>query len=209
LYQDSSIEISAASRSKKQGGVATQLSDGLFKNLNQRDEAARASCESRSESYDIPAREDFGSCLGVFGTAARWLLKTESLSLVLITGLLGFGLLGAACSTFIRNVGARKPGEPLVSNLASVVIRGGSAAILVFLAVYGGLAVFAGANANPNPYVVLFTCLVAAVFSDDAWTWGAQQFRSQLSGASGAQQPQQQGLSPHATQGAEGRVVPA
>lgn len=81
--------------------------------------------------------------------------------------------------------------EPLVPNLASVVIRGGSAAVLTFLAVYGGLAVFAGANTNPNPYVVLFACLAAAVFSDDAWTWGAQQFRSRLSAGGGPDIPQE------------------
>src|SRR4029450_533939 len=97
----------------------------------------------------IPDREDFGVYLGIFGIATRWLLKTESLSLVLITGLLGFGLLGAACSTFIRNVRVRSAGEPLVPNLASVVIRGGSAAVLIFLAVYGGLAVFASTATNP------------------------------------------------------------
>jgi hypothetical protein len=159
-----------------------QLRNNLYKNLGNLDSQATQDCASYSETFDVPAREDFGGYLGVFGIATRWLLKTESLSLVLITGLLGFGLLGAACSTFIRNVGARKEGEPLVPNLPSVVIRGGSAAVLVFLAVYGGLAVFAGASANPNPYVVLFTCLAAAVFSDDAWAWGAKKFRGELAG---------------------------
>jgi hypothetical protein len=145
------------------------------------EEAAQSLCAiSDSADYEIPLREDFGRYLGIFGTATQWLLKTESLSLVLITGLLGFGLLGAACSTFIRNVGIRNADDPLVVNLAGVILRGASAAIMIFLGVYGGLAVFAGPTATPNPYVVLFTCFVAAVYSEDAWAWGSREFNSRL-----------------------------
>jgi hypothetical protein len=52
----------------------------------------------------FPKRPQLGdsSYLGPFGFVASWLLRTESLPLALITGLLGFGLLGSACSTFIR-----------------------------------------------------------------------------------------------------------
>jgi hypothetical protein len=167
-----------------QGPLASaspQVLTELLNRGNQLETEASRSCSDPVEYFGIPDRADFGGYLGIFGATASWLLKTESLSLVLITGLLGFGLLGAACSTLIRNVVRRAPGEPLVPNLASIVIRGASAAILIFLAVYGGLAVFAGANTNPNPYVVLFTCLVAAVFSEDAWAWGQQEFRSRLS----------------------------
>jgi hypothetical protein len=171
--------------------IETAVITEALKRFSKFENDAKSTCAVTPEVYVIPAREDFGGYLGIFGTAARWLLKTESLSLVLITGLLGFGLVGAACSTFIRNVRTRGAGEPLVPNLASVVIRGGSAAVLIFLAVYGGLAVFAGANTNPNPYVVLFACLAAAVFSDDAWTWGAQQFRSRLSAGGGPDIPQE------------------
>jgi hypothetical protein len=172
---------------------AAAFSGNLNKPFEELEAKAAADCAIQPESYDVPARQDFGGYLGIFGVAARWLLKTESLSLVLITGLLGFGLLGAASSTFIRNVTVRGDGEPLVPNLASVVIRGGSAAILVFLAVYGGLAVFAGPSASPNPYVVLFTCLAAAVFSDDAWRWGQQQFHSRLSGDDADKSQQERG----------------
>ena len=151
------------------------------KRQNESESNAISSCTvSDAASYDIPVRENFGGYLGVFGLASEWLLKTESLSLVLIAGLLGFGLLGASCSTVIRNIGSRGPGDPLVTNLASVVLRGVSAAVLIFLGVYGGLAVFAGPNANPNPYVVLFTCLAAAVYSEDTWAWGASKFRAGL-----------------------------
>jgi hypothetical protein len=163
---------------------------GLVKRQGDSENTARSTCSmSDSVNYDIPLRQDFGGYLGVFGIAAQWLLKTESLPLVLISGLLGFGLLGAACSTFIRNVGNRNPEDPLVVNLAGVILRGASAAIMIFLGVYGGLAVFAGPNVNPNPYVVLFTCLVAAVYSEDAWAWGAKEFRDRLSKSSTPLEP--------------------
>jgi hypothetical protein len=162
------------------GGLLSNLWTQKYRDINDALSQAYKSCTVSVPDDPVPAREEFGRYLGVFGFTAEWLLKTESLALVMITGLLGFGLLGAACSSFIRNVGSRSPGDPLVPNLAGVVIRGGSAAILVFLAVYGGLAVFAGSAANPNPYVVLFTCLAAAVFSEDAWAWGADAFRRNL-----------------------------
>jgi hypothetical protein len=174
--------VISASNSKSGfgAGLPTDVFNELARRLGQAEITAANSCSSRNDPWDIPNRADFGGYLGVFGLAASWLLKTESLPLVLITGLLGFGLLGAACSSVIRNVPTRAAGEPLVPDLAGIIIRGTSAAVLIFLAVFGGLAVFTGGTANPNPYVVLFTCLVAAVFSEDAWAWGAKQFRSRL-----------------------------
>jgi hypothetical protein len=176
----STSTITAQASKSQPAAIPTDFFNEISRRLNQSEINASRNCASIGEGWDIPTREDFGGYLGVFGLAASWLLKTESLPLVLITGLLGFGLLGAACSSVIRNVPGRSRGDPLVPNLAGVVIRGTSAAVLIFLAVFGGLAVFTGASATPNPYVVLFTCLVAAVFSEDAWTWGAQRFRSRL-----------------------------
>lgn len=120
----------------------------------------------------VPERLALGSSfLGPFGTVASWLLETESLALALITGMLGFGLLGAASSTFIRERAKRKPGHPLIGDLTGVIVRGVSAAVVVFLVVEGGLAVFSVGEAEPNPYVLLFTCLVGSVFSERIWRW--------------------------------------
>lgn len=178
------------------GAASQRLGDDFFSTQSNRSKEidksyvdAGNSCSTKQTVIDIPSRQNLGGYLGVFGAAAQWLLKTESMPLALIAGLLGFGLLGAACSTFIRNYARRAGGEPLVPDLASVFIRGVSAAILIFLGVYGGLAVFSSGGAGPNPYVVLFTCLVAAVFSEDAWAWGGQRFRSQLAGAATQDRP--------------------
>jgi hypothetical protein len=45
----------------------------------------------------------------------------------------------------------------------------------VFLAVVGGLAIFSSGNAEPNPYVLLLTCLIAAVFSETVWVWAQKE----------------------------------
>jgi hypothetical protein len=129
---------------------------------------------------NVPIRPELGSYLGPFGFVARWLLRTESLPLALITGLMGFGLLGSACSTMVRERIRQRPGGPIVRDISGVVIRGLSAAIVVFLAVEGSLAVFVGTNVQPNPYVLLFTCLVGAVFSEDVWHWAHRKLTQSL-----------------------------
>jgi hypothetical protein len=140
--------------------------DGLYRvNLPPR---FGSSCKARVEIQSpMPTRQGLGALyLGPFGFVASWLLRTESFSLALIAGMLGFGLLGAAASTVIREEDETKS---LVSNLSGVVIRGTLAAVIVFLAVEGGLAVFTQGDADPNPYVLLFTCLVGAVYSEVIW----------------------------------------
>ena len=98
--------------------------------------------------------------------------------------MIGFGLLGSASSTFIREHVTREPGQPLVSDLVGVIIRGLSAAILVFLAVEGRLAIFgvpSGApSPEPNPFVIFLTCLVAAVFSEVVWQAASKRLREAL-----------------------------
>ncbi|HEU4883876.1 MAG TPA: hypothetical protein VFT45_16570 [Longimicrobium sp.] len=139
------------------------------------------------QSLNFPARPEAGYGMGPFAFVSGWLLNTESLPLALITGMLGFGLLGAAASTFVRDqlvsggMQGRGPDQPLVKDLTGVVIRGGSAAIVVFLGVMGGLAVFSvNDNPRPNAYVLLFTCLAGAVFSDTVWKWAEAKLKSQL-----------------------------
>jgi hypothetical protein len=67
-----------------------------------------------------------------------------------------------------------------VSDLAGVALRGISAAIVVFLAVQGGLAVLSGAGSDPNPYVLLLACFVTAVFSERVWQTAYEYLRVQL-----------------------------
>jgi hypothetical protein len=163
------------------GGYAPDADDtGLY-------HGAVENCAFRSLQEPVPLRGNIENYVGSFGVAISWLLRSESQPLVLIVGLLGFGLLGAACSTFVREVSRRGDGKgALVEDLAGVVIRGVSAAVVVFLAVYGGLAIF-GTNAEPNPYVVLFTCLVGAVFSDTVWDWAQSRLQDSFAKQGGGE----------------------
>jgi hypothetical protein len=129
-----------------------------------------------------PQLPKLGESLGPMQSIAGWLLDTDSLPLALIVGMVGFGLLGAAISTFVRErletqrANLTVSPEAMVSDLAGVVLRGLSAAIVVFLAVQGGLAVLSGTGNAPNPYVLLLACFVAAVFSERVWRAAYERF---------------------------------
>lgn len=150
--------------------------------------SVRATCNQLPRLQVIPDRPSLGSFSGAFGVVAGWLLDSESVSLALIVGLVGFGLLGALSSTAIREQAV--PGQPrpavLVDDLTGVLLRGVSAAVIVFMAGKGGLAVFASEGSELNPYVLLLVCLAAAVFSEVIWEWA----RGQLEGYFGPRKPQ-------------------
>jgi hypothetical protein len=141
-------------------------------------------CVDRPTARSVFIAPEAGTGWGPFGWVANWLLRTRSSALTLITGMLGFGLLGAAITSFVR-------AEPMADDdprglVGHVVIRGVTAAVLVFLAAKGGLAVFASGAGEPNAYVLFFTCLVGAVFSEDVWTWARARFNARLQGEADA-----------------------
>jgi hypothetical protein len=113
-----------------------------------------------------------GSEWGFFGLIARYLIKTESLELVLLIGMLGFGLFGASISSFNKGENFSKSfaTTPIIKDFWSVLIRGFSAALLIYLATKGGISIItAGSNSDPNGYVLLLLCFIAAVFSEKIW----------------------------------------
>jgi len=151
----------------------------LARQLTSASLSLRDACEAPlvlNSVYTPPAP---GSTWGPFGLVARWLLQTKSFALTLITGMLGFGLLGSVISTFVRG-GAARAQTSLTSEVVSVLVRGLSAAVVVFLAVKGGLAAFSSGDSEPNAYVVFFTCLIGAVFSEDVWKWAHSKFLDNL-----------------------------
>ena len=156
-----------------------ELLTEAFKNAPELSAQAKSACRVGQDSAEVPRRQEFGSYLGPFGSMAFWLLKTESLPLVLITGLLGFGLLGAGCSTFVR-YRERQADALAAEHVGGVIIRGTSAAVVVFLGVYGGLAIFSSSATEPNAYAIFFLCLVAAVFSEEAWDWAHHRFKTEF-----------------------------
>lgn len=143
-------------------------------------------------AYDInqiPDKPQIGEKFGVFNSISGWLLKTESLSLALIVGLFGFGLLGSVGSTFIRKRIKTNNNDDndaiVIYDLQGILINGISAAIVVFLAVKGAVVIFTtdGNSDNLNPYMLFFTCLVASVFSEDVWSWAKTKLNQNLNGS--------------------------
>lgn len=130
----------------------------------------------------MPDEPEIGERFGFFGLIAGWLLKTNLLPLALITGMFGFGLFGATISNVVRE-DLKKDETPkglMSTDFIILLIRGFSAAIVIFLAVMGGLAVFGSTEGTVNPYILFFTCFVAAVFSEDIWTWARSKMNSTL-----------------------------
>jgi len=186
------------------GGVPV-LQPAPWFDANSAANAALATCQSHASNInDPPDRSDFGYTLGIVGDLSIWLLRTESMPLALITGLIGFGLFGALVSTFVRV----PTGQATQLDLFGVVWRGISAAIVVFLAAYSGIAIVSQTSGDPNPYVVFVTCLVGAVFGDDVWLWAKSKFLPKVGdGSSGnsasgvATRPATTGGAPNPSQG--------
>ncbi|MBT9465519.1 hypothetical protein [Hydrogenophaga sp.] len=135
----------------------------------------------RSSEFVPP---EAGSGWGPFGKMANWLLRTKSFALALISGMLGFGLLGAAIAAYIRTGSSTDARAEGGHELGRVVVRGLSAAVVLFLAVKGGLAVLAVGEQDPNAYVLFFLCLVGAVYSEDVWLWARAKFLSRIGNGS-------------------------
>jgi enamine deaminase RidA (YjgF/YER057c/UK114 family) len=158
------------------GPGAFQLADAMW---SSQQSAARTACQLSPRATQPPERPDLGSNLGPFSYVASWLLRTESLPLAQIVGMLGFGLLGSAVSSFLRQGTRRQTDGSLVKDLPTLIIRGATAAVVVFLAVKGGLAIFASGTGEPNSYVLLLTCLVAAAYSEDVWKTAREWLKKQ------------------------------
>ena len=145
-------------------------------------ETFRDACITPRDPSAVYTPPEPGQGWGPFGALARWLLQTRSIALTLITGMLGFGLLGSAIATFVR-ARAALPAQPSVAaEISRVAIRGVYAAIVIFLAAKGGLSILANGESEPNPYVLFFGCLVGAVFSEDVWVWARGRFLVGLNG---------------------------
>lgn len=105
----------------------------------------------------------------LFATLSEWLLEARSPEMVLIAGMLGFGLLGAGISSLIRNRNLTDEAEMFEKSIASIIIGGVSASLVIFLSAKGGLAIFSNSEIDLNPYTLLFLCLVGSVFSEIVW----------------------------------------
>ncbi|WP_316851623.1 hypothetical protein [Pedobacter agri] len=111
-----------------------------------------------------------------FFIPAGWAIRERSQDLIIIIGLLGFALFGSVVGATskpsfndITRIEDRGDG---FYNMVVVLVRGFSAAIVVYLSIKGGLSLITTSNSDKiNPYVILFVCFISAVFSDNIWEW--------------------------------------
>ncbi|WP_150081077.1 hypothetical protein [Chlorobium phaeobacteroides] len=121
----------------------------------------------RHTSIPMPSVPKAGMSWGVFGQIAQWLLASRSYELAILTGMFGFGLFGASISTLIRY----QDSEQSSSIGYRIIIKGLSAAVLLFLSIMGGTALLGIETSKPNAYTLFFLCLIGSVFSDTVWDW--------------------------------------
>jgi len=168
-------------RLRHEGHEGPQAAESTFRNVSSQREAASSKmleCTStggRDQWLAPPSRGSYGTSLGFIGYATRWLLAAESIPVVLVVGLTGFGLLGALVSRFAREPNQANA-EHSVRALTAVAFSGFVAALVVYLAAYGGIAVISTSKGDPNPYVVFAACLVGAIFAEDVWRWAKEAF---------------------------------
>jgi hypothetical protein len=143
--------------------------------------------------------------------AYQWLAISPDTT-VLITGLVGFGLFGAAIRMMGHVAGSRQAstgdwdpedgmkeyrvvadrgdGRLGVSGApARVLVQGVGAAFTVFLGGQAGAMVIT-TESKPNVYSLLLICFIGAVFAEEIWKWAQSLLQARLAG------------SPHDTAGA-------
>lgn len=119
---------------------------------------------------EVPQPGEFGDDWGpIFSPFIRWIARSKNIDVLLLIGMIGFGLFGSAITVFINNTY-----NSLSQNIMLVIIRGFSAAIIVFLAMRGGIAVINNGDSNPNPLILFLFCFIGSVFSDPIWSWAKQ-----------------------------------
>jgi len=121
----------------------------------------------------VPSAPENNS-IGIF-ILANWALSSESQNIAIITGLIGFAIFGSVLEAFSRDgfsVGTNFSDGGLTLkmyyDLMVVLVRGFAASVVIYLSIKGGMSLITNSTANQlNPYVILFVCFIAAVYSDD------------------------------------------
>jgi len=106
--------------------------------------------------------------LGFFGFSAKWLVAQGSLTLALLFGTLGFGMIGSVVARAIAPQSTGSAEAPPRGG-GDTLLVGVTAAMIIFLAAQGGLAVIAGNGPAINPYILFLAGLVGAAFGDRIW----------------------------------------
>lgn len=161
--------------------------------------------------YNLPREEDYkyvdketvrlrtpepgvlGEDWGVFKPFISWFAGSRNIDVLLLLGMIGFGLFGSAISLNItaatrsrEESGEEKEKKAKVShNVMLVLVRGFSATVVVFLAIRGGIAILNNGSNNPNPLILFLFCFIGSVFSDPIWVWAKNKIDKTFPGEGG------------------------
>jgi hypothetical protein len=151
---------------------------------------------STDDDWEAPAYPP----LSLVDRVYPWLQEDRSSRpILMIMGLVGFGLLGAAIRTMgkpednlvVDRQAAAQAGAPgqmapklNPTEFGKIIVQGVGAAMVVFLAFQAGSLVFSGQAAN-SPFPQLLFSFLGAVFAQEVWEWGQAQLTKVLNRASG------------------------
>ena len=149
-------------------------------------ECVTASASLAEPPDPIETKVAYGAAMSIL---SGWLLHSGSMDVVLLAGMLGFGLLGSGLSRIVRRQLTddretkknrpwlpSQPGhQPLVDNVPAVVFQGLGATLVVYLAGVGGIGAITVEAPTLDPHVLMLGCFTASVFSEDVWK-AAQQW---------------------------------
>lgn len=104
------------------------------------------------------------------------LLEKNSSSLVVILGMLGVSFMGAIVNLLRKNTGTPFTIEMITDKLFSILLISVASSLITYLSLQGGISIATiGSDAKLNPYLILFVCFTASVYSEEIWlkikTW--------------------------------------
>lgn len=111
--------------------------------------------------------------MGDVGKLIQWLVSPSSIELLNIIGMIAFGILGSSLTTFV-SANALVLQDPGLKDVISVIVKGVTAAVVVYLFILGGFEIFSESESvsySPNVYMLFLTCFLGAVYSDRIWRY--------------------------------------
>ncbi len=174
IYLDQTAAWARDSLAALESGEATQATPDVWDDIG----TMFAAEEGATRAPPVPRQV---TDLGAFNLFAGWLVDTRSFELALICGMIGFGLFGSGVSRAL--VGKRMRTASVGKNALEVTVVGLSAAIIIFLASQGGMALLATGAGEVNPYIVFLACFVGASYGDRVWESARERLEQALENA--------------------------
>lgn len=132
-----------------------------------------------------PMEPDYGTDLNaampkkgnnLFFFLSEKLQEKNSSSLVVILGMLGMSFMGAIVNLLRRNTEGGFRVEIITDKLFHILVISIASSLITYLSLQGGITLITlGSDTKLNPYLILFVCFAASVYSEEIWikvkTW--------------------------------------